>query len=487
MIDNALPGLDPATLNYIKLKEGYTPKATWDYKQYSGGYGTRGTQGQTYTPESAHADLVKAATPINDWLNSNVKVPLTAAQRTALTSFGYNLGVGHLKDILPDINASKWDDVAKRLQGYVHAGGKVLPDLVKRRAEEAAMLGADPAAWAAMSKGYADKAPHATVGVSAQEPATALPPPAKLVDDYSIPQSYLPPPASPTAFTPAAGAGPNPAWVIDVVNALRAKQPAQGYADGGRVDTREYMAGVDPALIVDPTAAPPPPPERARLPITPLPPLLANNAHFSKVWELLHHNPNAVPYQDLVAASRYLEHARQQAGTLTAEDRQIPPAEDKDTGLFDKFMNYLHGSEEQPTPQRLADGGKVSSQKNTKSKATVTGYINSKTSGVSDKLAYNASKDSYVLPADVVSGLGDGNSNAGADVLDAKFKSRATAASKTTVPVKLSGGEYVVPPSAVKRAGGGDIDKGLDHFDSLVHRVRARTIHTINKKKAPIR
>jgi hypothetical protein len=349
------------------------------------------------------------------------------------------------------------------------------------------------APWHASAEGDESAAspPTATAAPQTQEPA----PPAKLVGGYSIPQSgNLPPPVNPAAFTPAAftpAAGGNPAGVIDVVGAAKAKQLAQGYADGGRVDTRDYMAGVDPNVDAPPPlperAYPslppaPPMPERARLPVTPLPPLLANNAHFSKVWELLHHNPSEVPYQDLITASRYLEHARQQKGTLTAEDQSIPSA-----SLFDKFMEYLHGSGEQPTPQRLANGGKVSSTKNDSKRATVTGYIDSKTGGVSDKLAYNAGKDSYVLPADVVSGLGDGNSNAGAKILDDKYKDRAKTPSKATVPVKLSGGEYVIHPSAVKRAGGGNIDKGLDHFDSLVHRVRARTIHALNKKKAPIR
>jgi len=90
------------------------------------------------------------------------------------------------------------------------------------------------------------------------------------------------------------------------------------------------------------------------------------------------------------------------------------------------------------------------------------------------------------LPADVVSGLGDGNSNAGAKALDSKYKAHGTD-NTTTVPVKLSGGEYVVHPAAVRRAGGGNINKGLDHFDSLVHRVRARTINALHEKKAPIR
>jgi len=330
--------------------------------------------------------------------------------------------------------------------------------------------------------------PRAPGDTAASTPPTTAATPPKLVGDYGIPSGPISSPYT-TINYKSPSPGYNPAWDIDVFTA----RPGGAYADGGHVDTREYMAGVDPSLAgaapplperaypVLPSQPPPPMPERAHLPVTPLPPLLANNEHFSKVWELLHHNPSAVPYQDLVAATRYLEHARRQKGTLTPTDQGI-----QEPSLYDKFMGYLReGTSSEP--QKLALGGKVKQDKPQRRHSAVTGYINSDSGGVADKLAYNANKDSYVLPADVVSGLGDGNSNAGAKVLDAQYKARAAAPRSVTVPVKLSGGEYVVHPAAVKRAGGGSIDKGLDHFDSLVHRVRARTINKLHEKKAPIR
>ena len=135
-------GLSDQTLAFLKQQEGYAPRASWDYKQWSGGYGSRAAPGEVFTPESAQAALVRDAAPVSQWLDSNVKGQLTPGQRTALTSFGYNLGTGSggLQDLLPDINNGDWARVAARMQHYNHAGGDVSDGLTNRRAQEAALL-----------------------------------------------------------------------------------------------------------------------------------------------------------------------------------------------------------------------------------------------------------------------------------------------------------------------------------------------------------
>lgn len=69
-----------------------------------------------------------------------VRVPITQGQFDALVSFAYNLGPGTLGDLESDINARRWADVASAMKQYVHAGGAVLPGLVRRRNDEAAMF-----------------------------------------------------------------------------------------------------------------------------------------------------------------------------------------------------------------------------------------------------------------------------------------------------------------------------------------------------------
>lgn len=135
------PDLVPA-VEFIKEKEGFTPVAKWDNKQYSGGYGTKARPGQNFTKEEAESSLIDTAKSIEDFMYNKLKVPLSPTQRAALISFGYNLGTGEggLSDLMPDINSGNIERAAQRMLSYNRAGGKVLAGLTQRRAEEAAML-----------------------------------------------------------------------------------------------------------------------------------------------------------------------------------------------------------------------------------------------------------------------------------------------------------------------------------------------------------
>ena len=62
----------------------------------------------------------------------------TQAQFDALVSFAYNLGVGALKksSLLRHHNARNHDRAANEFRKWVHAGGRTLPGLVRRRQME---------------------------------------------------------------------------------------------------------------------------------------------------------------------------------------------------------------------------------------------------------------------------------------------------------------------------------------------------------------
>lgn len=65
---------------------------------------------------------------------------LTQNQFDALVSFTYNLGENNLRvsTLLKKVNANPSDEnIADEFYKWVHAGGEVLPGLVKRRAAEA--------------------------------------------------------------------------------------------------------------------------------------------------------------------------------------------------------------------------------------------------------------------------------------------------------------------------------------------------------------
>lgn len=81
-----------------------------------------------------HVDLRK----FEDGINSHVKVQLTQNQFDALVSFCYNVGLGNFykSTMLKAINAQSFTVAAMQFPLWANAGGKKVPTLVKRRAEE---------------------------------------------------------------------------------------------------------------------------------------------------------------------------------------------------------------------------------------------------------------------------------------------------------------------------------------------------------------
>ena len=138
------PGDSPHMLA-VKGFEGYSPRATWDYKQYSGGYGTRATPGQQFTPQSADSafqdEMWKAKVAVD-----NFAPGLPQGPRDALTSLTYNAGSSWMKDRLGQaVKAGNFQLAEQLLQQYNHAGGRPLPGLTQRRQEEGRwMLGQPP-------------------------------------------------------------------------------------------------------------------------------------------------------------------------------------------------------------------------------------------------------------------------------------------------------------------------------------------------------
>ncbi|KAJ3037716.1 hypothetical protein HDV00_001365 [Rhizophlyctis rosea] len=73
-------------------------------------------------------------------VNSLVKTALTQNQFDALVSFTYNLGAGNLRNIVPYLNKRQFKTATDHMLKYTHAGGKVLPGLVRRRKAEVALF-----------------------------------------------------------------------------------------------------------------------------------------------------------------------------------------------------------------------------------------------------------------------------------------------------------------------------------------------------------
>lgn len=145
MTENHSAGAGLSTRDFIKQEEGWHAKPKWDGKQWTNGWGTRAS-GPNDMIDKAEADrrLDQEIGDINSWIDKNVKVPMTPGQRAGLTSFAFNGGTGWLQDLLPDINAGRWDRVAKRMPSFAGVRdetGKLQPGvLTERRLREVALL-----------------------------------------------------------------------------------------------------------------------------------------------------------------------------------------------------------------------------------------------------------------------------------------------------------------------------------------------------------
>ena len=75
-------------------------------------------------------------------VNQYVHVPLTQNQFDALVSFTFNVGVGNFRTstLLKKLNAGDDDGAAREFGHWIHAGGKTLPGLVRRREAERALF-----------------------------------------------------------------------------------------------------------------------------------------------------------------------------------------------------------------------------------------------------------------------------------------------------------------------------------------------------------
>jgi hypothetical protein len=116
------------------------------------------------------------------------------------------------------------------------------------------------------------------------------------------------------------------------------------------------------------------------------------------------------------------------------------------------------------------------------------GPIPSPVAGRTDHLPMHVSSGSYVIPADIVSALGEGNTMNGFKIIDnmnAEHRDDGRFANGGTVPIVAAGGEYVIPPHVVAGVGKGSLDTGHKVLDEFVKHVRAKTIKTLKKLPGP--
>lgn len=165
---------------------------------------------------------------------------------------------------------------------------------------------------------------------------------------------------------------------------------------------------------------------------------------------------------------------------------------------------------------RKATGGASTYEKADTSynKADVhSGPIHSSVAGRTDHLPMKVHSGSYVIPADIISAMGEGNTMAGFKVAKRMFSSEPYDGKGTPysnkaqpyssdapygakglpkasggaahVPIVAAGGEYVLTPEDVLKIGDGDMNHGHEILDEFIKALRQKTIKTLKKLPGP--
>lgn len=137
------------TANYldaIRKFEGFTPKADWDYAQFTNGYGTKAKYaGEVIDKVEAdrrfQAEIAQARAIVDKHAPH-----VDEGTKAALTSLTFNAGDKWARSGLGEaIRSGDTERVRDLFLQYNKAGGEVLPGLAQRRIAEAAWIGQDSA------------------------------------------------------------------------------------------------------------------------------------------------------------------------------------------------------------------------------------------------------------------------------------------------------------------------------------------------------
>lgn len=132
----------------------------------------------------------------------------------------------------------------------------------------------------------------------------------------------------------------------------------------------------------------------------------------------------------------------------------------------------------------------------------MSGFLHSAVPGRTDQLPITVGGGAYVLPADHLAAVGQGNSLAGANIVNKMFKmgpygsapgaARAMHKRKFAeggdvgepTPIVAAGGEMIIPPDKIMEKFG-SLDGGHKKLDQWVLDTRAQHIKTLRGLKPP--
>jgi hypothetical protein len=121
---------------------------------------------------------------------------------------------------------------------------------------------------------------------------------------------------------------------------------------------------------------------------------------------------------------------------------------------------------------------------------THSGPIVSAVSGRTDHLNMSVPNNSYIIPADIVSGTGEGNTLAGFEIWKKALPEddgSDDGENPDQVKIVAAGGEYGIKPNQIRAIGGGDYKRGFDIIDNTIVRMRNNIISEMKKLPPPKR
>lgn len=119
------------------------------------------------------------------------------------------------------------------------------------------------------------------------------------------------------------------------------------------------------------------------------------------------------------------------------------------------------------------------------------GPVHGPDGGRADTRPVSVPDGSFVVPADVVAALGEGNTQAGFTQLDDMFGTAETmhmasgGVPERAVPIMISDGEYVISPSKVAEIGNGNLDVGHKALDKFIVQLRQQNIKKLQSLPGP--
>lgn len=217
----------------------------------------------------------------------------------------------------------------------------------------------------------------------------------------------------------------------------------------------------------------------------------------------------AQPQQDQPQGDNILQRAVRGVTGLFGSDDQQPKK--KGGRVKKKRGKYAHGGAPDAIPPAMkkSEVGPVSffGNKPAAHEKVHVGPIHSPVAGRTDHLPVHVQSGAYVIPADIISAMGEGNTMAGFKVANTIFSkipsmggtpgasaelglpekkaSGGAASMGDPVPVVVAGGEYVISPEDVTHLGEGDLDAGHRILDSFVVKMRKKTVDTLKKLPGP--